>query len=217
MGALLSWLRWQLAHLRTRERFYFEGLRLSVRGGVVNPSRFEASTYFARAAASLAPPRPARVLELGCGCGLTALLLARYGHQVVALDVDPQAVANTVENVDDNDLCLTVLLSDWDAGLGEARFDYVVCNPPFMPGAPREYTRAFHAGERLEILRGACGAMRRRIAEGGRGLLFTSSLSGRGAVLELLRLEGLEVLETKAKRCWNEVYFADLVAPSRDG
>ncbi len=213
MGRLVAWLRWRLANLRTRERFDFEGLRLFVRCGVVNPSRFEASTYFARAAARLAPAARARVLELGCGCGLTALLLARRGHRVVALDVDPEAVANTVENVDGNDLFLTVLLSDWDAALGDTRFDYVVCNPPFMPGVPHDHTRAFFAGERLEVLRGACQAMRRRIAEGGRGLLFTSSVSGRAAVLELLRLEGLALLATERKRCWNEVYFADLVIP----
>ena len=42
------------------------------------------------------PTAPARVLDAGCGDGALALALSRAGYDVVAVDVDPAAVAATI-------------------------------------------------------------------------------------------------------------------------
>jgi SAM-dependent methyltransferase len=76
-----------------------------------------------------------RALDIGCGCGFQALLLARHASEVIATDVNPRAVEfgrinaelNGIENI------------SWRLGdgvepvLGE-RFDLVVSNPPYVIG-----------------------------------------------------------------------------------
>ncbi|HYG96274.1 MAG TPA: class I SAM-dependent methyltransferase [Solirubrobacterales bacterium] len=51
--------------------------------------------------AELAERRAGAVLELGCGTGRVALHLARRGHDVVALDRDPDLIASLAERAAD--------------------------------------------------------------------------------------------------------------------
>ena len=212
MGRGLNRLRRLAADLRTRRRFRFEGFWCEVPDGVVNPSRFAASRVFARAVREAAPPAPVDMLELGCGSGLALLLPAAAGHRVTAVDIDPAAVQATRANLARNGLQGAVHRSDWDACLGDARYDYVVCNPPFMPERPTQLTTAFYAGPDLVFARAALAAMAARLRPGGRGLLLTSSLSGRDRVCAVVRDAGLVHLKTHTVRDWNEVYYVDLLA-----
>lgn len=91
-----------------------------------------------------------RALDVGCGCGIVALLLrqaaCRAGRQahITALDIDAPAVDQARENVAE---------SPWPAdfdvrhsslqeyvslpSLPDQRFDLVVSNPPYFPRPPR--------------------------------------------------------------------------------
>ena len=44
-------------------------------------------------AADLCPVRDKRVLEFGCNIGATSIVLAHYGAQVTAVDIDPSSLA----------------------------------------------------------------------------------------------------------------------------
>jgi release factor glutamine methyltransferase len=78
-------------------------------------------------------------LDLTTGTGFHAILLARQGCAVVAVDMNPQAVALTERNAELNEVGALV---DARAGdLYEAcrpgdRFDHLVCWPPLMPTPP---------------------------------------------------------------------------------
>jgi predicted RNA methylase len=81
-----------------------------------------------------------RALDLGCGCGVQALIAARHCERVVATDISDRALAftrfnarlNNIDNVE----CRPGSLFDPVAG---ERFDLIVCNPPFVIGPSSDW------------------------------------------------------------------------------
>ena len=74
-----------------------------------------------------------RVLDLGCGGGVQALLAARHAQHVVGVDLNPRALAFARFNA-----CLNGIRNvEWREGdlyapVAGERFDLVVCNPPYV-------------------------------------------------------------------------------------
>ena len=86
-----------------------------------------------------------RVLEIGAGLGLAAVLAAKAGAAVVATDVVPGAVTAVRANAVLNGVEVDVRLGDCYAPVTAERFDLVCSNPPQMPtppGADREDAQA---------------------------------------------------------------------------
>lgn len=79
------------------------------------------------------------VLDLGCGTGLLALVAARRGAQVTAVDVDLRAVVSARLTLAENHVNGEVLISDCAQAVLDRRFDVVLCNPPFHQGAGVAY------------------------------------------------------------------------------
>ncbi len=79
------------------------------------------------------------VLDLGCGTGLLALVAARRGGRVTAVDADLRAVESTRRTLAANQVAAEVLISDCAQTVLERRFDVVVCNPPFHQGVGVAY------------------------------------------------------------------------------
>lgn len=93
----------------------------------------------ARAVAAELSDRPPgqRMLEVGCGAGLVALVAAAAGADVTATDLNPHAVALARHNAQQNGLRVTLRECDLLAGL-DGPFDVVAFNPPYLPTAPDE-------------------------------------------------------------------------------
>jgi len=210
MGALIAKARYWGARLRTRKRFQYKGYRFEVRPDVLNPTAFRASFVFADQALFWAPRQPCRVLELGCGSGFVSVLLSAAGHQTWAVDLDPEAIANTQDNAIRNKQTLSCLLSDWDQAIDpELRFDYIVSNPPFLANEPHMLSRALYAGPGLNVTGAMLTALARRLAPGGQALVMTSSFTGREAFLALCGEKGLALLQSKPHTHWNETIYLD--------
>ena len=74
-----------------------------------------------------------RVLEIGAGLGLAAVLAARAGARVTATDIVPGAIDSIRVNAALNGVAVDARLGDgWDPVVNE-RFDLVCTNPPQMP------------------------------------------------------------------------------------
>lgn len=72
-------------------------------------------------------------LDIGCGCGLQALLTSRHAEKVVAIDINRRAVEFTKFNAALNGVTnLDVRLGDLFQPVANERFDLIVCNPPFV-------------------------------------------------------------------------------------
>jgi methylase of polypeptide subunit release factors len=94
------------------------------------------------------PPRldGLSVLDLGCGPGSIAAVLAGRGARVVATDVSERACEYAAATSRLNARELTILPSDGTAAVRERRFDRVLCQPPFVPEPAGETTTYLHGG-----------------------------------------------------------------------
>ena len=86
---------------------------------------------------------PAKILELGTGCGAIAIALAeeRPNIRITAVDISPEAVAMTRKNAKRNkveNICL--LVSNWYSEIGNKTFDVIVCNPPYVESDDKGFT-----------------------------------------------------------------------------
>jgi release factor glutamine methyltransferase len=111
--------------------YVYRGLVFRVPDGVQPPKA--GSRFFAR---HLGVRTGERVLELGSGLGLAAVVAARDGARVVATDVVPEAVAAIRANALLNGVEIDARLGDCYAPVAGERFDLVCTNPPQMPTPP---------------------------------------------------------------------------------
>jgi release factor glutamine methyltransferase len=78
-----------------------------------------------------------QMLDLGVGSGaiLLAILAERPAARGLGIDSSSEALAVARENAANLDLNnrAAFMHGDWTAGLGEAQFDLVVSNPPYIP------------------------------------------------------------------------------------
>lgn len=82
------------------------------------------------------------LLDLGVGSGtiLLAVLAERPAAKGLGIDISEEALAVARENAANLDLDgrLALMRGDWTTGLGDASFDVVVSNPPYIPTADIE-------------------------------------------------------------------------------
>ena len=94
------------------------------------------------------PEEIGSALDLCTGSGCLAILMAHAfpNAQIVAADLSPDALEVARRNVDDYGLGeqIELVQSDVCAGLGDRRFELIICNPPYvtaeaMDALPEEY------------------------------------------------------------------------------
>ena len=85
---------------------------------------------------ALASESPCRILDIGTGTGLIALMMAqRYPQaKVTAIDIDDGAVRQAKENVSASPFVdrINVIKADVLTFEEEEKYDSIVCNPPFF-------------------------------------------------------------------------------------
>jgi release factor glutamine methyltransferase len=111
--------------------YLYENAVFRVPDGVQAPKA--GSRFFAR---NLNVVAGERVLEIGAGLGLAAVLAARRGAHVVATDVLPAAVEALALNAQLNGVRIDARFGDCYAPVAGERFDLVCTNAPQMPTPP---------------------------------------------------------------------------------
>jgi release factor glutamine methyltransferase len=123
-----------VSHILGRKGFW--KIMLSVTPHVLTP-RPDTETVVERALRDFPEDRAFNVLDLGVGSGaiLLAILAERPAAKGLGVDVSEDALAVARENAANLGLeSRTALLrGDWTRGLGDAGFDLVVSNPPYIP------------------------------------------------------------------------------------
>lgn len=139
-----------------------------------------------------------RVLDMGTGSGVNAVLAASRATDVVAVDVNPHAVEAARANAAANGVGdrIVVLKSDlFDAV--EGTFDLIVFDPPFRWFAPRDLREANTTDEDYRTLTSFFCDVPGRLNSGGRVLLFFGT-SGDADYLDQLIREAAFTVEKLA-------------------
>ncbi|HET7723580.1 MAG TPA: methyltransferase [Propionibacteriaceae bacterium] len=92
--------------------------------------------------ARIAGEGPVRALDLGCGSGIVASVLAARGREVLACDTSAAAVASTRLTAEANAVSVGVQRAD-GIPAGVVDLDLVACNPPFHRGTAKDSSAAF--------------------------------------------------------------------------
>ncbi len=77
-----------------------------------------------------------RALDLGTGCGVQSLHLARHASSIVATDLNPRALALARITAGLNGLALDTRLGSLYEPVPDDRFDLIVSNPPYVMSPP---------------------------------------------------------------------------------
>jgi release factor glutamine methyltransferase len=138
-----------------------------------------------------------RVLEIGAGLGLAAVLAARAGARVVATDIVPAAVEIIRANAALNGVTIDARLGDAYAPVGGELFDLIATNPPQMPTPPgrerRDATAAADNGgiDGWEVLDRLIAGAPAHLALGGRLVFTIFAFLGRKAAFAKCEAAGL--------------------------
>ncbi|WP_051696370.1 class I SAM-dependent methyltransferase [Streptomyces sp. NRRL S-244] len=115
---------------------------------------------WARLLSSWVPRAPADVLDVGCGTGSLALLLAEAGHRVTGVDLAPQMVAQAEAKLAAAGLAARFLVGDAGAPpTGQEQYDVVLSRHllwtlPDPRAALRAWAARLRPGGRLVLVEG---------------------------------------------------------------
>ena len=127
-----------------------------------------------------------RVLDMGTGSGIHAILAASRGATVVAVDVNPHAVEAARRNAEANGVADRVEVRPSDVFSNvDGRFDLIVFDPPFRWFAPRDLYEVATADENYRGLTAFFRRARDHLTARGRLLVFFGTSGDLGYLIRL--------------------------------
>jgi release factor glutamine methyltransferase len=166
---------------------------------VVLPGAFRprSDTWLLAAAARRQPvPAGGRVLELCAGPAVAGVAAARaHRAALTTVDVSRRATVNAVLNGCVNGVFVRARRGDLFAPVAGKRFDLILANPPYLPGAPPPRSGAARAWEGgpdgRAVLDRICAEAPAHLAPGGAVLVVHSEVCDPEATLAAFASAGL--------------------------
>src|SRR6516162_160826 len=177
-----------------------EGFELDVFPKVFHPRYFGSSAILARFVSSL-PLRGKSFLDVGCGSGLIGMCAARAGAQVVAIDINEEAVRCARANAERHELPIKVQQSDLFSALGARQFDAIAFNPPFLLGtAESAADRAFYGGLNFDVIRTFAADVHAHLRPGGVIYIILSTDIDIPGIEQIFRDQNLTISRVRSWR-----------------
>lgn len=155
-----------------------------------------------------------RVLEIGTGTGILAIMASRKCREVVATDINPHALECATKNLIANKAYNVELRAGdlFEAARGE-KFDLIIFNTPYLPVEEEEGTgddveAAWSGGEDgREVIDRFIDGLNAHLNEKGRVQLLQSSLSKVDKTLTKMGKKGFDVSVTARQK----LFFEEIV------
>jgi release factor glutamine methyltransferase len=151
-----------------------------------------------------------KVLEIGTGTGIIAIITSKITKRVTAVDINRYAVECARKNSDTNHSNIDIRLGDLFNPVNGEKFDLILFNTPYLPTSDDERVddeleAAWDGGKdgRLVINRFIKG-LSEHLTPGGRVQLVQSSLSNIEETKKRLMDQGFEVSITASERFFFE-------------
>lgn len=198
---LLYWSGW----LRGRHRYddfiveHVHGVPILVTPTVFNPKRLRTGEFFAAQLASAISPG-SEVLDMGTGSGVCAVFAARHASRVVAVDINAAAVRCAAVNalLNDAERQIEARHGDLFEPVAAERFDFILFNPPFVTGEPRnDRDRAWRS---TDVAQRFAQGLGRHLKPGGAALLLLSTYGDAGSFLGALLESGHRITRLAQRR-----------------
>ncbi|MBI2578777.1 MAG: methyltransferase [Candidatus Aenigmarchaeota archaeon] len=153
-----------------------------------------------------------KCLDMGCGSGLLAVLMAKKGGAVTAADINGEAVEITRKNAESNEVKLKAVVSDVFSAIDD-KYDFIAFNPPYLPdgaGIKGKEQWSGGAGGRDMIGKFLSG-LKNHLNENGKVMMVFSSLTGEKEVRELSESNGFSFrVIDREKVPWEELILAEI-------
>lgn len=179
---------------------FFQDIWVIVHDGVYEPAD---DTFMLCDHLAIKPDE--RFLEIGTGCGLIAIVAAKAGAQVVAVDKSNQAVQNARENVTLHKLhhLIEVRQGNFFEPINpQEKFSLLAFNPPYLPSTKEDlaYDSAWSGGATgHEVTEEFLSQCTKHLVSAGRLLLIQSSLSLPTQTLAVLE-DYFQIVRVKAEK-----------------
>ena len=153
-----------------------------------------------------------RVLDMGTGSGVNAILAATKGAQVLAVDINPFALDAARANADRNGVAdrVEVRRSDVFSDV-DGPFDLIVFDPPFRWFRPRDLLESAMADEDYRAMTIFFRQARSHLTPDGRMLIFFGTSGDLGYLKGLIIEEGFSAQvmahDDLVREGWHVEYF----------
>lgn len=173
----------------------------------IHPQVYEPAEDTYLLADNLQVKRMSRVMEIGTGTGIIAILAAKKASRVIATDINPHAIDCAVKNIVTNKTYNVELRKGdlFEPVKGE-KFDLILFNTPYLPSSTdeeidEELNAAWNGGsDGREVINRFLEDFNDYLNPGGKVQLVQSSLSDNGKTLKKLEELGLKASITASER-----------------
>lgn len=129
----------QINFLKKNDEVDVRGEKFVISESVFNPKLFYSSELMIDALDDIDISSDKMVLDMGTGSGILAIISAKKGARVVAIDINREAAKCAKMNAKNHSVDIEVLCSDLFSCLKEQRiFDLIIFNIPYLNIKPRD-------------------------------------------------------------------------------
>lgn len=156
-----------------------------------------------------------KCLDMGCGSGLLAILMAKKGSIVTAVDVNPEAIKITASNAKANNVKIKTIKSNLFSALNDS-YDFVAFNPPYLPKSEEDNkskSKEQWSGGKTgrDVIEKFFKHTKNHLNKNGKIIMVFSSLTGENKIQELAEKSGFSFRMIKRQKIpWEELILVEL-------